>query len=161
MRIIIENDETPPKEVTVERGASMTDEKKLSENVRGIEEFIRESKVPPGVGTSLHINQIADSVANASIGIERIRELKAEAANDRAIVAEQNEAVAKDKLADANRRLDRIEAIVEDALRGIAPKLDAIKAAVLSATPDPDDNKDKGACIDSQYPDGRTLAGTG
>ena len=153
MRIIIENDETPPKEVTVERGASMTDEKKLSENVRGIEEFIRESKVPPGVGTSLHINQIADSVAEL--------ELKAEAANDRAIVAEQNEAVAKDKLADANRRLDRIEAIVEDALRGIAPKLDAIKAAVLSATPDPDDNKDKGACIDSQYPDGRTLAGTG
>ena len=153
MRIIIENDETPPKEVTVERGASMTDEKKLSENVRGIEEFIRESKVPTGVGTSLHINQIADSVAEL--------ELKAEAANDRAIVAEQNEAVAKDKLADANRRLDRIDAIVEDALRDIAPKLDAIKAAVLSATPDPDDNKDKGACIDSQYPDGRTLAGTG
>jgi len=75
------------------------------------------------------------------------------------VVGLLEEAVAQ--LADANRRLDRIDAIVEDALRDIAPKLDAIKAAVLSATPDPDDNKDKGACIDSQYPDGRTLAGTG
>ena len=75
------------------------------------------------------------------------------------VVGLLEEAVAQ--LADTNRRLDRIDAIVEDALRDIAPKLDAIKAAVLSATPDPDDNKDKGACIDSQYPDGRTLAGTG